>query len=230
MRPIQVFFTGMLISFLGALPLGTLNISAMQISLSDGLRPALLFSTGALLVEVLYVRLSLVAMNRVLRQKKLLKSLEWVTLVIISALALASFYAASHPSVHRNPILSNTIHRFWLGAGMSALNPVQIPFWFGWSTVLFNRGVLRQRRSDYNLYIAGIGLGTFLGNAVFIFGGRLLVERLNANQHVLNWVIGGIFALTALIQLVRMLRHEDAISRMKEDDESRTQAAATTDN
>ena len=218
MRPIQIFFTGMLISFLGTLPMGTLNISAMQISLSDGVRPALLFSTGALLVEIIYVRLSLVAMNRILRHKKLLVSLEWVTLTIITALAIASFYAASHPSVHRNPILSNTIHRFWLGAGMSALIPMQVPFWFGWSTVLFNRGVLRQQGSDFNLYILGIGIGTFLGNSVFIFGGRLLVERLNANQHLLNWIIGGIFAVTALIQLVRMLRHSDAISRMKDAD------------
>jgi len=171
-----------------------------------------------LLVEVIYVRLSLEAMNRILRHKRLLMSLEWVTLVIITALAIASFYAASHPSVHRNPLLSNAVHRFWLGAGMSALNPLQIPFWFGWSTVLFNRGVLRQQGSDFNAYILGIGLGTFLGNAVFIFGGRLLVDRLNANQHVLNWFIGGIFVLTALIQLVRMLRHDDAISRMKEAD------------
>jgi threonine/homoserine/homoserine lactone efflux protein len=220
MRPIQIFFTGMFISFLGTLPLGTLNMSAMQISLSDGIRPAILFSTGALLVEIIYVRLSLVAMNRILRHKRLLMSLEWVTLVIITALAIASFYAASHTSVHRNPLLSNAVHRFWLGAGMSALNPLQIPFWFGWSTVLFNRGVLRQQGSDFNAYILGIGLGTFLGNAVFIFGGRLLVDRLNANQHVLNWFIGGIFTVTALIQLVRMLRHDDAISRMKEADKT----------
>jgi threonine/homoserine/homoserine lactone efflux protein len=220
MRPIQIFFTGMFISFLGTLPLGTLNMSAMQISLSDGIRPAILFSTGALLVEIIYVRLSLVAMNRILRHKRLLMSLEWVTLVIITALAIASFYAASHPSVHRNPLLSNAVHRFWLGAGMSALNPLQIPFWFGWSTVLFNRGVLRQQGSDFNAYILGIGLGTFLGNAVFIFGGRLLVDRLNANQHVLNWFIGGIFTVTALVQLVRMLRHDDAISRMKEADKT----------
>ena len=102
---------------------------------------------------------------------------------------------------------------------MSALNPMQVPFWFGWSTVLFNRGVLRQQPSDFNSYILGIGIGTFLGNSVFIFGGRLLVERLNANQHLLNWIIGGIFTVTAVIQLVRMLMHSDAISKMKDADE-----------
>ena len=69
---LRIFFTGMFISFLGTLPLGTLNISAMQISVSDGVRPAFYFALGALLVEMIYVRLSLVAMNWVRKQKRLL--------------------------------------------------------------------------------------------------------------------------------------------------------------
>ncbi|HSB94394.1 MAG TPA: hypothetical protein VLC28_14825, partial [Flavitalea sp.] len=67
MKLFRVFVSGMFISFLGTLPLGTLNISAMQISVSDGIRPALLFAVGALLVEIIYVRISLVAMNWVTR-------------------------------------------------------------------------------------------------------------------------------------------------------------------
>src|SRR5215216_1864116 len=125
----RIFFTGLLISFLGSLPLGTLNIAAMQISISDGLKPAILFSLGSLTAEVVYVRLSLVAMDWVRKQKRLFKILEWVTLGIVAALAVSSFYAAIHPSVSKNVILSSTMNRFFLGLGMSALNPVQIPFW-----------------------------------------------------------------------------------------------------
>ncbi|MEJ0104478.1 MAG: hypothetical protein WDO19_18775 [Bacteroidota bacterium] len=44
----------------------------------------------------------------------------------------------------------------------------------------------------------------------FIFGGKLMVDRLNANQNVLNWVIGGIFAITALIQLWRISKKKKA--------------------
>jgi threonine/homoserine/homoserine lactone efflux protein len=213
---LRVFFTGMFISFLGTLPLGTLNVSAMQISVSDGIRPAIYFALGALLVEMAYVRLSLVAMDWVRRHKRLMQILEWATLLMIVALALASFYAASQPDSPRNPILSNTLHRFWLGALMSAVNPLQIPFWFGWSTILFSRGVLHASEQDYLLYITGIGLGTLIGNSVFIFGGQLLVRKLADNQHLVHLVIGTIFALTALIQLWKMLRQEDAISKMRE--------------
>ena len=124
----RIFLTGLFISFLGSLPLGTLNIAAMQIAISDGIQPAFLFSLGSLTAEVVYVRLSLMAMDWVRKQRKLFRILEWITLLIIIALAVSSFYAAVTPQVHENVILSSTLHRYFLGLIMSALNPVQIPF------------------------------------------------------------------------------------------------------
>lgn len=215
MHPLfRIFCTGLLVSFLGSLPLGTLNIAAMQISISDGVLDAILFSCGSLLVEIVYVRLSLVAMDWVRKQEKLFKILEWVTLGIVVALAISSFYAALHPKVEKNIILSSTLPRFVLGVVMSAVNPVQIPFWFGWSTVLFTKKILLPRKDHYNIYIMGIGLGTLIGNCVFIFGGLLIASSLSNNQHILNWVIGGIFAITALIQLWRIFKKKDTIHKM----------------
>ena len=85
------------------------------------------------------------------------------------------------------------MHRFLLGMFMCAINPVQIPFWFGWSTVLFTKKILEPKSSNYNVYILGIGLGTLLGNCVFIFGGQWIVKKIDNSQQYLNWVIGGIF-------------------------------------
>lgn len=206
MKFVRIFFTGLAISFLGTLPLGTLNIAAMQISVSDGIRPAMYFVIGALLVEIIYVRVSLVAMNWVMKHKKLFRWLEWLSIVIVLALAVSSFIAAADPEVKKNVLLSGNIHRFWLGVLMSALNPVQIPFWFGWSTVLFTKNILQHKDSHYNFYIVGIGFGTFIGNLVFIFGGRFVVDVLNTNQKILHLVIGCIFLITAVILIIKMKR------------------------
>lgn len=207
----RIFITGLFISFLGSLPLGTLNIAAMQISITDGVRQAFLFSLGSLTAEVVYVRLSLIAMDWVRKQQKLFRILEWATLLIVAALAASQFYAALHPSEQKNFILSSPLPNYPLGLVMSAINPVQIPFWFGWSTVLFTKKILLPQTAHYNSYIAGIGLGTLLGNAVFIFGGKLVAEKLVNNQNILSWIIGGIFAITALFQLYRMLTKKDTM-------------------
>jgi len=140
------------------------------------------------------------------KQKVLFRGLQWFTILIIVALAVSSFVAAASPHVKKNIILSHTFHRFWLGIVMSAINRVQIPFWFGWSTALVTKKILQPRNDHYNLYIAGIGIGTFSGFLIFIFGGQLIVNRLNAHQDVVNWVIGGIFAITAIIMALRMIR------------------------
>jgi threonine/homoserine/homoserine lactone efflux protein len=218
----KIFFTGMLVSFLGSLPLGTLNVAAMQISVTDGVTAAMLFSLGSLTAEIIYVRLSLVAMDWVRKQEKIFKVLEWVTLAIVLALAISSFYAALHPSESKNAILSrSTLPKYVLGLAMSAVNPVQIPFWFGWSTILFTKKILLPRQDHYNTYIIGIGLGTFFGNCVFIFGGQLIANKISNNQHILNWVIGSIFAITAIVQLWRIFKKKDAVHRMEHPEEEK---------
>jgi threonine/homoserine/homoserine lactone efflux protein len=90
----------------------------MQISVSDGVMAAMLFSFGSLLVEIIYVRISLVAMDWIRKQEKLLKALEWVTLLIVLALAFSSFYAAMHPKVEKNFVLDSPLPKFLLGMVM----------------------------------------------------------------------------------------------------------------
>ncbi len=212
---VKVFFWGMIVSFLGSLPLGTLNVAAMQISVQESISNAIWFSLGSLLTEMIYVRISLVGINWIRRQKVLFKWMEWITLGIVLALAAGSFIAATNEHHAKNIMFNNDMHRFFLGLLLSAISPMQIPFWFGWSTVLFQKNILQPKNSFYNLYIVGIGLGTLSGNCVFIFGGKYIVEKLNTNQNILNWVIGGIFALTAVIQLIRILMHKGAVQKLE---------------
>lgn len=217
MQLARVFFWGLMVSFLGSLPLGTLNVLAMKISVEEGIKNAIYFSCGSLLTEMIYVRISLVGINWIRKQKKLFQWLEWITLFIVVALAFGSFMTAMKHHASNVQSASNLpdMHRFLLGISLSAISPMQIPFWFGWSTVLFTKKILQPNNSNYNLYILGIGLGTLMGNSVFIFGGKWLVEKMNANQNILNYVIGGIFTLTAIIQLIKILTHKDAAEKLE---------------
>ena len=209
----------MLISFLGSLPLGTLNIAAMQISISDSAIQALQFSLGSLLAEMIYVRLSLVAMDWVRKRQFLFKMLEWITLAIVLILAASSFYAAMTPDVKENVVLSSSLPKILVGFLMSAVSPAQIPFWFGWSTVLLTKKILLPVNKHYNLYIIGIGLGTLVGNCVFIFGGRLVATKLQNSHHIINWVIGGIFLVTAIIQIWKMTKKKTTQHKLEHPEE-----------
>ncbi|MFM7710320.1 MAG: LysE family translocator [Ferruginibacter sp.] len=209
MRLLTVFFWGMLISFIGSLPLGSLNIAAMQIGIQETVQQAIYFSLGSLLVEMIYVRISLIGIDWMSKQARLMKALQWITLAVVLALAIGSFMAAAKTTstgqAEKNALLNLDVHRLLLGMIMSAINPVQIPFWFGWSMVLFDKKILEPKQAQYNTYIIGIGLGTLAGNAVFIFGGKWLTDRIQNSGQYINWIIGGVFVITAIIQLYRLL-------------------------
>jgi hypothetical protein len=213
---LRIFSWGLFISFVGTLPLGTLNVAAMQIAIQEGVTNALWFTLGILLVEMAYVRISLVGIDWIRRRKRLLKWMEWITFLFILALAIGSFAAAMKSPGTKNIMLQNQAHRFFLGLIMSAINPVQIPFWFGWSSILFGKNILKPSGLHFNFYMAGIGIGTFLGTCLFIFSGTYLFEHISNADRYINWAIGSVFAVTAIIQLIKMLRHKDAVEKIRE--------------
>ena len=97
------------------------------------------------------------------------------------------------------------MNRFWLGFTMSAINPVQIPFWFIWSTYLLSNKILLPLPLHFNIYTLGIGTGTLGGLAIFIFAGRWLLNKLKASNRVINIIVGIVFIVSAAIQLYRVL-------------------------
>ena len=108
-----------------------------------GRASAIYFPMSILIVEMIYVRVPLVTMHNVTNHERLMKSQEWVTLLVVVALSIFSFVAAANENaISQNVFLSYGLPGFVSGMFMSALNLAQIPFWFEWSIVLFPRKIL----------------------------------------------------------------------------------------
>jgi threonine/homoserine/homoserine lactone efflux protein len=204
----EVAAWGFTISALGTIPLGTLNVTAMQVAVSKGLNQGIFFSLGVALVEVAYVRVTLVAIHWIRTHTSLLRLMDWIAVCIVLVLAAGSFMAATNSRASSNFILQSNIPFFVLGLLMSALNPLQLPFWMGWSSFLFTKKVLHPQSSYYNWYTIGIGIGTMGGLAVFVYGGRILVDVLNTKQQLINYIVGIIFVITAIVQLIKIVGHK----------------------
>ncbi|RYZ27023.1 MAG: lysine transporter LysE [Chitinophagaceae bacterium] len=216
---LRIFVSGVFISFIGMLPLGTQNVAAMQIAISDGLQPALLFALGLVVADIFYIYITLLAMRWIQKQKKIFKALEWVTLLIVVALATANFYAAVHPTVQKNVVLSNPVPRFVLGLVLNSLNPMQIPFWFGWGTVLLTKKIIEPKWRHYHFFTAGATIGMSAATLLFIFGGRIIADKINNNQDIVYFIIGGIFTITAIIQIWKMVKKKDAEHKIEHPEE-----------
>lgn len=202
----KIFFCGLIISFLGSLPLGTLNLITTYVSAANGIGAALIFCYGCIFSEVVFVRLLVIALSWIRKRNVVMKILEWVTIVVLLIFATFSFVAAYKSTPFASALPITIKHPFKAGIIAGLLDPTRIPFWFAWTTVLLVNKVLLPSPSNYNFYTVGIGVGSYLGFIIFIYGGNYLIEIFRANQHFLNWLIGGILLLTAFIQAYRTIR------------------------
>jgi len=190
---------GFLVSFLGSLPPGTTNVLMVQLAATKGYLVSLWFAAGCLLAEVVCVSVCLLVMDKISQSKKLSRSLEWASLIVIVWLIVASFTRTSL-------VIPPHIPPFFFGFIVMILNPVQLPFWFGWTTILTQRKILVPSKKNAVLYVGGIALGSALASALFIAGGRAITDWMSGKEKMIQWLFGSIFVIIAIIQLCKILK------------------------
>jgi threonine/homoserine/homoserine lactone efflux protein len=184
------FLLGIVISFMGALPLGTLNITALHLSATQGWWSALQFSAAAVFIEMLAAAACIWGAQRLPEMGAWKRYLTPVAVVVLLLLAAQQFWSAPAAS-HSIPVLYGI--PWVLGLTMSAVNPMQFPFWMGWTTTLTAAGKLTPGRGQYTWYIAGIAVGSMLSFVLFIWLGRVGAARFQAFEQALSWVAGGLY-------------------------------------
>jgi threonine/homoserine/homoserine lactone efflux protein len=174
--------------------------------LEEGYRCAWAYSIGAAIIEMIYLRVALSGMNWVVAHGTFFTILNWMAIILFLTLGILSFVSAHKQTAEKKAILlDNKINRFVLGVTMSAVNPVQIPFWFTWGITLINAGLLQPNNFQYNLFTIGAGAGTIAGLAVYIHAGNWIVKKLKASNRGMNKFMGAVFIFTALIQLYKVV-------------------------
>ena len=186
------------------MPLGNLNMGALYIASRENVKQAYKFSLGVALVEVLYLSVTVMAVRQVSDNIQVFRWLQWGAVVFLALLAISSFRAAAMQKV-KNIAFDNKVNRFALGAGMSAVNPMQFPFWAGWVTWLVFNQYIGVQKADYIFFISGVGLGTMIALSLFILGGRYFSKNLQRNNKILNIVMGILFLVMAGVQLYKLL-------------------------
>lgn len=201
---LHILAVGMGVSFLGQLPLGNMNMVATQISVHEGVKSAWKFGLGVALVEIVYLRIALSAMDWVIAHVMLFKILTWLTVAFFLILGVITLVSTRRQNADKRGVLvENKINRFMLGISLSAINPMQIPFWFTWTITLLNNGLLLPGYGNYNWFTIGAGIGTLSGIGIYIHGGKWAVNKMGANNKSLNYILGVIFIIAALAQAYR---------------------------
>jgi threonine/homoserine/homoserine lactone efflux protein len=211
-----VFPTGFLISFLGSLPPGMTNIITIRLATSGDYPKAVWFALGTLVAEVMYAKICSALVNRIFKFEFIVTILQWLVLLIFGAMAVMSFISAVNTPVQTTEYFSeNDVSPFILGFVLMIINPVQIPFWLGWATILTEKKILTPGSLGDLSYLFGVGLGSVVASALFIVSGQLIFSFLEVRQPTMHFVFGCLFTLMTLMQAAKLFRSERKIGKSK---------------
>jgi threonine/homoserine/homoserine lactone efflux protein len=210
MNPLlKITLAGFAVSIAGSLPLGVLNVTAFRIAAAEGIINAVLFGTGAALVEVVYLQLTLYSTQWLQQQQRLLYWMQWCTAFLFAAIAIHHFVLAFTPVPALQPVATVTTgqrgNRFCTGILLSAINPAQFPFWIGWNTFLLSKGILKAGKYYYRCYLTGAGAGTIAGLCIFIGAGWLLSQQSTPDPAWINSITGFVYIICDGILLYKLL-------------------------
>ena len=208
MKALKNIFFGFLVSFLGSLPLGYLNIIGVDVFSKWGINSLISYLLGVIFIEALVVYLTVLFANKLATNKRLLKFIDFVAVFFLFLLAYL-FYTNSNKTVNPQHYLEEyqNYSPFLIGLVLCGLNFLQIPFWMGWNLYLLNAKSISLNLNLKFYYILGILVGTFFGMLLVI----VLLDSLSENlfsfsKYIMPIVIPLFFATLAIFQAIKVYK------------------------
>ena len=202
MKALKNIIVGFLVSFVGSIPLGYLNIIGFEIYSKSGIYSLIPYLAGVVCVEVLVIYFTLIFAKKILENKKILKWIEIFSIVFLLVLACTFFFR--NENNNGNLLLKYISYSpFFIGIILSSLNFIQIPFWIGWNLYLVNEKYIDLDNKLKFIYITGTLFGTFFGMLTFVLFLNYVNANLDDNKFSISDFIPLLFLGMALFQMFK---------------------------
>lgn len=205
---ISVLFISWIVSFLGSLPFGPINLVMIDTTLKNSFRSAFPFAIAAAMVEM---GQSLVALQGSVLINQFIASGPWFKIfgfIIFLILGLAFFFKKNREHSKKERSFHN--NHFLKGFVVAFLNPQAIPFWVIMLAFLHSTQMMNVDAQSPWMIVTAFLFGAALGKlcALILFGilsqriiYRMAIIRANLNRIIGIILIGigmfqGILALT----------------------------------
>ena len=191
---------GFVLGFVGYLPLGNINLTVVQMSVSGSRRSWQQFILLAAVMELIYCFVCLYGMDMLLQQPQLIVYLGWSAVVIFLVLGLYTFL-----HTFKESSISNTSSGIRRGIFIAIFNPLQVPFWLIWGVYVFQNNWIKSDAVSIALFSIVCSIGTVAILWLYAEAGKKFVEKLNVNRNLLNRFIGSLLILLAVYQTFKLL-------------------------
>jgi threonine/homoserine/homoserine lactone efflux protein len=202
MKALKNVIVGFLVSFIGSVPLGYLNLIGFEIYSKSGIYSLIYYLIGIAFIEVFVIYFTLIFAKKMLQNKKVLKWIEIFSIVFL--LILACTFFLKNENNNQNLLVKYISYSpFFIGIILSSLNFIQIPFWIGWNLYLVNEKYITVDNNLKIIYIIGTLLGTFFGMLCFVLFLNFVDANIDTNKFSICNFIPFLFLGMAVFQIYK---------------------------
>jgi threonine/homoserine/homoserine lactone efflux protein len=208
MKILKNILVGFLVSFIGSIPLGYLNVVGFEVFKKFGLNQTIFYLFGVISIEFIVILLTLLFANQLMNNKKLIKFIEGFSVLFMFVLAY-TFYASATSEASQESVLERYINYspYVVGIVLSSLNFIQIPFWLGWNLYLLNANYIEVSQSKKYFYIFGTIVGTFAGMLVLILSLNYIANQTDfLSKYLMKVIIPIVFCGLGVFQGIKFYK------------------------
>lgn len=200
---LQTLIVAFVVSYIGSIPPGTINVSVMQLAIQKRRRAAVFFAFAASAVEFVYAGFTVQFHILLNNSENLADYFRIITSVALIALGLWNIFSTStSDSVVVNSEKGR--HGFLRGMMLGILNPMSIPFWLAITTYLENDELISVDGFGFWAYLIGLAAGTFcLLITVNALGSRF--TKIANNKFLMHRVPGLVLLGIGVYFLIKLL-------------------------
>lgn len=193
-----------IISFLGSVHPGPLNIAVVSTTLNNNLKSGIIVALGGIIPEFIYSGLAAEGVLFFQHNQLVFNLLRWLLVVILVILAALAFFEKEKTSKTKD----FSAKLFFKGFILSILNPQLILYWL--LVVVYYQNFDRlniKTSSDKVFFMLGASLGAFLLNYLYArwsFAKKSYIFK-SFNKKIINQIAGISFLVMALFQVYKIL-------------------------
>jgi threonine/homoserine/homoserine lactone efflux protein len=207
MQILKNITVGFIVSFIGSIPLGYLNIVGFQMYAAFGMKPTILYLLGVITVEFLVIYFTLLFAHQLIKNRKLIRFIEGFSVLFMFVLAYV-FYSSSKSETLNTTVFSNYANDpFVLGIILSSSNFIQIPFWTSWNLYLLNGKYIEISKSRKFFYVLGTISGTFIGMLTLILSLSYIANQTDLlAKYLMGVIIPTVFVALGVYQGIKFYK------------------------
>ena len=196
------FFVAVVVNFVGYIPLGNINLTAMQISINKGLRQVTIFAISFAIVEGIFTYVLMHFAAFFATKKEFLIWLEWIMIGVFLLMGILSYLQSKKEA---KPVTDDKKRdSIKTGILLGVFNPMIIPFWTIGGTYLIAHNWISTEGFALVVFAIGASIGSF--GCLYLFGrfAQYIQGKFSFSHRVINRSIAYMFFALAILQTVRL--------------------------